>query len=83
MSMKDNTVTAEPQSEPLTFAIQAVWAIFTGSPREQLVYSFIAGVFAWISTAFSAGATIFLVFVFSITFLVGALRLTYHAIRER
>ncbi len=67
-------VTADPQSEPLTFGLQAVTAVFIGSPEEQVIYSFVAGVFAYVSALFSFGATAFLVVLFAITYTIGVVR---------
>jgi len=70
-------VTADPQSEPLTFGQQALFAVFAGEPRDQVVYSFIAAAFAYVSALFSFGATAILVILFSITFTIGVIRLLF------
>jgi hypothetical protein len=70
-------VTADPQSEPLTFGLQAITAVFIGSPEEQVIYSFVAAVFAYVSSLFTFGATAVLIVIFSITLLVGLARLAY------
>ncbi len=75
-------VTADPQSAPLAFAQQALFAVFAGKPREQVVYSFIAAVFAYISALFSFGATAILVILFGITFSIGVIRLVVQWVRD-
>lgn len=72
--MSAETVTASPQDDPFEFGQQAVWAIFTGEPDEQMVYSFLGGIVAWVATALSAGATAFLIIIFTITFFIGLTR---------
>lgn len=73
-------VTAEPQSEPFTFAQQALFAIFFGSPREQMVYSVIAATVAYVTTLLSFGATAIFVILFSITFLIGLTRFLFQVV---
>ncbi len=70
-------VSADPQSKPLDFGQQVLFAVFAGEPRDQVVYSFIAAVFAYVSALFSFGATAVLVILFSITFTIGVGRLLY------
>jgi len=76
-----DTVTASPQDSPFEWGQQAAFAVFVGSPKEQVVYSFIASIIAYVSTAVSAGATAFLIIIFGFTFLVGVGRLLYAMIR--
>lgn len=74
-AVEGSRVTADPQSEPVTFAIQAITAIFIGSPEEQVIYSFVAAVFAYISSLFTFGATAVLIVIFTITLTIGVIRL--------
>lgn len=75
-------VTADPQLEPLNFGQQALFAIFAGKPRDQIVYSLIAAAFAYVSALFSFGATAILVILFSITFAIGVIRLLIQWVTE-
>lgn len=74
------TVTADPQSEPFTFAQQGLFATFTGTPTEQMVYSIILATTAYVSSAFSFGATLVFGFLFTATFLVGLTRFAYQKV---
>lgn len=74
------TVTAEPQTEPFLFAQQALFAIFTGSPEEQMVYSTIAATAAYLSSAVSFGATLVFGFLFTGTFLIGLARFVFEMV---
>ncbi len=76
-------VTSDPQTEPLNFSQQALFAIFAGEPRDQMVYSLIAAAFAYISALFSFGATAILVILFSITFSIGVIRLLFQWVKSR
>lgn len=71
------TVTADPQSDPFTFGQQALFATFTGSPTEQMVYSVIAATAAYVSSTVSFGATLVFGFLFTATFFVGLTRFVY------
>lgn len=46
-----------------------------GTPQEQMASSFALGVAAWISSALSLGLTIPVALFFTLTFLIGAVRL--------
>lgn len=75
-------VTADWKSEPVTFGAQALFAAFGGgTPREQIVWSLIASIGAYVSTALSLGATAILVVLFALTFLIGVVRLAWAALR--
>ena len=74
-------VTADPQSEPLTFGLQGITAVFIGSPEEQVIYSFIAALFAYVSSLFTLGATAVLIIIFSFTLLVGLTRMAWARLR--
>lgn len=76
------TVTADPQSDPFTFAQQGLIATFTGTPTEQMVYSIILATTAYVSSTFSFGATLVFGFLFSATFLVGLARFAYRAVMD-
>lgn len=74
-------VTADWQSEPIQFAAQGLLATFgAGTPREQMVWSVILGTIAYVSALFSLGATAVFILLFSVTFLVGVLRLLFRAV---
>ncbi|WP_373190029.1 hypothetical protein [Halolamina sp.] len=75
-------VTADPQSEPLTFALQAITAVFIGSPEEQVIYSFVAALFAYISSLFTFGATAVLIVIFTITLTIGLIRMAWTRVRD-
>jgi hypothetical protein len=75
-------VTADWQSEPITFASQALLTTFGGgTPREQIVWSLILSIMAYVLTIFSAGATAILIIIFSVTFIIGVIRLLYAWLR--
>lgn len=73
-------ITAEPTEQP-AFAWQATKAAFGfGTPREQLLGSFAASIVAYVTTAISLGATVGLVLLFGVLFLVGLVRLAYQEV---
>ncbi|MFW5956757.1 MAG: hypothetical protein ACOCQY_05075 [Halorhabdus sp.] len=75
-------VTADWQSDPITFGAQGLYATFGGgTPREQMVWSVIASIGAYISTALSLGATAILVVLFAVTFFIGVARLLWQQLR--
>ena len=76
------TVTADPRDDPVQFIVQGLMAVFFGDPKEQIVWSLIFGAGAYISALFSFGATVLLVVLFSLTFLVGTIRYVYRSVTE-
>ena len=52
-----------------------VLALGAGTPQEQMASSFALGVAAWVSSALSLGLTIPVALFFTLTFIVGSLRL--------
>lgn len=75
-------VTADWQSNPVTFAAQGLMAAFgIGSPREQMVWSVILATIAYVSSVFSLGATLVFALLFTVTFAIGALRLAWATVR--
>lgn len=52
-----------------------------GSPTDQMFWSFVAGIAAFVSAVISTGLTAVLVVVFIITFLVGLTRFAYQQAR--
>ncbi len=76
------TVTADPQSDPFTFAQQGLFATFTGTPTEQMVYSIILATTAYVSSTFSFGATLVFGFLFTGTFLIGLTRYVLQVVTD-
>lgn len=75
-------VTADSQAEPVKFASQGLMATFgAGTPREMMVWSVILAIIAYVTTVLSLGATAVLVVLFTMTFLVGLVRLIWAAWR--
>jgi hypothetical protein len=78
-----DTVTVEPMDRPTKWGAQVGFAIFAGTPEEQMVYSVIASIAAYVATVLSFGATAVLIFLFSTTFLIGAGRYVLQWVRNR
>lgn len=51
------------------------YAVGAGTPQEQMASSFALGVAAWISSAISLGLTIPIALFFTLTFVIGSVRL--------
>lgn len=52
-----------------------------GSPTDQMFWSFVAGIAAFVSAVISTGLTAFLVVVFIITFTIGLARFAWQQVR--
>lgn len=76
-------VDANFQESPITFTSQALQTVFgiKGSGREQMIWSLILAILAYILTVFSLGATVLLVALFTVTFLIGLFRFIIAAVR--
>lgn len=74
-------VDAKPQENPVQFAQEGLQAVLFGEPRDQMVFSLIGMAIAYVSALFSFGATLILVVLFTITFLIGAGRFVVQTLR--
>lgn len=73
--MASSVVTASPQSEPFEWVQQALFAAFgAGTPLEQMVFSFIFFVLAFVWTAIGLVFTAILDVLFAFLFFVGLAR---------
>lgn len=71
-------VTANWRSDPVTFLAQGLMATFgAGTPREQMVWSVILATIAYVSSVISFGVTLLAAFLFTGTFIIGAIRLAW------
>lgn len=64
-------VDAKLQDDPAQFAQEGLRAVLFGEPRDQMVFSLLGMAIAYVSALFSFGATLILVVLFTITFLIG------------
>lgn len=63
------------RENPVLWTEERLFAVFGfRRPIDQVVYSFLMSILAYVLTILSAGTTIALIFVFTITFLIGIAR---------
>jgi hypothetical protein len=71
-------VTADWQSDPVTFGAQGLMAAFgAGTPREQMVWSVLLAVITYLTSVISFGVTLLAAFLFTGTFIIGVIRLAW------
>jgi len=69
------------RDNPVLWTEERLFAVFGfRRPIDQMVYSFLMSILAYVLTILSAGATIALILIFTGTFLIGAIRMLYGVI---
>lgn len=70
--------TQEARADPLGFVVSGLKATFgMGTAREQMVWSVVLALVAYLTSLISFGVTLLFAALFTLTFIWGAVRLVY------